>query len=225
VARQETLIDFKEYKAVAEVRINAEPRSEFGKGAARRARRAGQIPAVLYGHGSDPVHLTLPALEFARAMRLHGRNAVLTLALEAGPQLALPKTVVSHPIRDYIEHVDLLVITRGEKVQVEVAVVTEGEPAVDCVVYQEMDRIEVLADVSSIPETLTISVEGLTAGTQIMAGGVILPDGVELRTDPEYLVINVTGAPTAADMESEIDPEGAGVVEDAPETTDGESSK
>ena len=150
---------------MAEVRINAEPRSEFGKGAARRARRAGQIPAVLYGHGSDPVHLNLPALEFARAMRLHGRNAVLTLALETGPQLALPKTVVSHPIRDYIEHVDLLVIKRGEKVQVEVSVVTVGEPAVDCVVYQEMDRIEVLADVSSIPETLTVSVEGLEAGT------------------------------------------------------------
>jgi large subunit ribosomal protein L25 len=209
---------------VAEVRINAEPRSEFGKGASRRARRAGQIPAVLYGHGTDPVHLTLPALEFARAMRLHGRNAVLTLALEAGPQLALPKTVVSHPIRDYIEHVDLLVIKRGEKVQVEVTVVTDGEPAVDCVVYQEMDRLEVLADVSSIPETLTISVEGLTAGTQILAGAVDLPDGVELRTDPEYLVINVTGAPSAADMEAEIDPEGAGVVLDKPET-DGESGQ
>jgi large subunit ribosomal protein L25 len=209
---------------VAEVRINAEPRSEFGKGAARRARRAGQIPAVLYGHGSDPVHLNLPALEFARAMRLHGRNAVLTLALESGPQLALPKTVVSHPIRDYIEHVDLLVIKRGEKVQVEVSVVTVGEPAVDCVVYQEMDRIEVLADVSSIPESLTVSVEGLEAGTQVLAGAVELPEGVELRTDPEYLVVNVAGAPTAADMEAEIDAEGAGVVEDEPETaTDGES--
>jgi large subunit ribosomal protein L25 len=203
---------------VAELRINAEPRSEFGKGAARRARRAGQIPAVLYGHGSDPVHLNLPALEFARVLRLHGRNAVLTLALDKGPQLALPKTVVTHPIRDYIEHVDLLVIKRGEKVQVEVSVVTEGEPAVDCVVYQEMDRIEVLADVSSIPESLTISVAGLEAGTQVLAGGVELPDGVELRTDPEYLVINVTGAPTAADMEAEIDAEGAGVVEDASET-------
>jgi large subunit ribosomal protein L25 len=209
---------------VAEVRINAEPRSEFGKGAARRARRAGQIPAVLYGHGSDPVHLNLPALEFARAMRLHGRNAVLTLALDSGPQLALPKTVVSHPIRDYIEHVDLLVIKRGEKVQVEVSVVTVGEPAVDCVVYQEMDRIEVLADVSSIPESLTVSVEGLEAGTQVLAGAVELPEGVELRTDPEYLVVNVTGAPTAEDMEAEIDAEGAGVVEDAPETaTDDES--
>jgi large subunit ribosomal protein L25 len=209
---------------VAEVRINAEPRSEFGKGAARRARRAGQIPAVLYGHGSDPVHLNLPALEFARAMRLHGRNAVLTLALESGPQLALPKTVVSHPIRDYIEHVDLLVIKRGEKVQVEVSVVTVGEPAVDCVVYQEMDRIEVLADVSSIPESLTVSVEGLEAGTQVLAGAVELPEGVELRTDPEYLVVNVAGAPTAADMEAEIDAEGAGVVEDEPETaTDDES--
>ncbi|HEX4362610.1 MAG TPA: 50S ribosomal protein L25, partial [Pseudonocardia sp.] len=95
---------------MAEVRINAEPRTEFGKGAARRTRRAGQIPAVLYGRGSEPVHLSLQALEFARALRENGRNAVLTLALEGGPQLALPKTVVTHPIRNYIEHVDLLVI-------------------------------------------------------------------------------------------------------------------
>jgi large subunit ribosomal protein L25 len=201
---------------VAEVRITAEPRTEFGKGAARRTRRAGKIPAVLYGKGSEPVHLALPALDFARALREHGRNAVLTLALTEGAQLALPKTVVTHPIRNYIEHVDLLVIKRGEKVTVEVAVITTGEPASGTLVTQELDRLEVEADVSNIPDSLELSLEGLEAGTQILAGQVTLPDGVELRTDPEYLVVNVVGSPSASDMESGVDAEGAGVVQDAP---------
>ncbi|MGQ0479695.1 MAG: 50S ribosomal protein L25/general stress protein Ctc [Pseudonocardia sp.] len=203
---------------MAEVRITAEQRTEFGKGAARRTRRAGQIPAVLYGHGSEPVHLALPALEFARALREHGRNAVLTLALGTGPQLALPKTVVTHPIRNYIEHVDLLVIKKGEKVVVEVAVHIEGEAESGSMVYQEMDRIEVEADPMSIPESITVSVEGAEIGTQVLAGQIELPDGVSLRTDPEYLVAIVAAAPTAADMEAAVDAEGAGVVEDAPET-------
>jgi large subunit ribosomal protein L25 len=205
---------------VAEVRITAEPRTEFGKGAARRTRRAGKIPAVLYGKGSEPVHLALPALDFARALREHGRNAVLTLTLTGGHQLALPKTVVTHPIRNYIEHVDLLVIKRGEKVTVEVSVVTSGEPASGTLVTQELDRLEVEADVSNIPDSLELSLEGLEAGTQILAGQVTLPEGVELRTDPDYLVVNVVGAPSAADMESEVDAEGAGVVEDAPTSTE-----
>lgn len=208
----------KEYTAVAEVRINAEPRTEFGKGAARRARRAGQIPAVLYGHGTEPVHLALPDLEFARALREHGRNAVLTLALKGGPQLALPKTVVTHPIRDYIEHVDLLVIKKGEKVVVEVSVTVEGDAASGSLVFQDLDRLEIEADPMNIPESLTVSVADAEIGTQILAGQVELPDGVELRTDPEYLVVNVTAAPTADQLEAEVDAEGAGVVEDAPET-------
>jgi large subunit ribosomal protein L25 len=208
-----------ECTAVAEVRINAEPRTEFGKGAARRTRRAGQIPAVLYGRGSEPVHLALPALDFARALRDNGRNAVLTLALEGGPQLALPKTVVTHPIRDYIEHVDLLVIKRGEKVVVEVSVHIVGDPVSGALITQELDRLEVEADVSSIPESLEVSIEGVQIGTQILAGQVPLPDGVNLRTDAEYLVVNVVASPTAEAMEGEVDAEGAGVVEDAPTST------
>jgi large subunit ribosomal protein L25 len=208
---------------VAEVRINAEPRTEFGKGAARRTRRAGQIPAVLYGKGSEPVHLALPALDFARALREHGRNAVLTLALSGGPQLALPKTVVTHPIRDYIEHVDLLVIRRGEKVVVEVPLHVVGDAASGTLITQELDRLEVEADVSSIPDGLELSVEGVQAGTQFLAGQITLPDGVELRTDPEYLAVNVVSAPSAADMEGEIDAEGAGVVMDAPTAESNES--
>jgi large subunit ribosomal protein L25 len=209
-----------ESTAVAEVRINAEPRTEFGKGAARRARRAGQVPAVLYGKGTDPVHLALPALEFARALREHGRNAVLTLALSGGPQLALPKTVVTHPIRNYIEHVDLLVIKRGEKVVVEVPLHVTGEAASGTLITQELDRLEVEADVSSIPDSIELSIEGIEAGTQFLAGQITLPDGVELRTDPEYLAVNVNAAPTASQMEADVDATGAGVVEDAPTTTE-----
>jgi large subunit ribosomal protein L25 len=203
---------------VADVRIDAEPRTEFGKGAARRTRRAGKIPAVLYGRGSEPVHLSLPAIEFARVLREHGRNAVLTLNLSDGQQLALPKTVVTHPIRPYIEHVDLLVIKRGEKVVVEVPVTVVGEAGPGTLLYQELNILEVEADVSSIPEHLEVSVEGLEIGTQVLANQVPLPAGVELRTDPEYLVVNVVSAPTADEMEGEVDAEGAGVVEDAPET-------
>lgn len=203
---------------MAEARIAAETRTEFGKGAARRTRRAGKIPAVLYGHGTDPQHLALPSLEFARVVREQGRNAVLTLDIAGTPQLALTKTVVNHPIRPYIEHVDLLVISRGEKVIVEIQVVVTGDAAPGTLVTQELNTIEVEADVSSIPEHVEVSVEGLGVGTQTLAGAVELPAGTTLRTDPEYLVVNVVAAPTEADLEAEVDTEGAGVVEDEPET-------
>lgn len=209
---------------MAEARIDAETRTEFGKGAARRTRRAGKIPAVLYGHGTDPQHLALPSLEFARALRELGRNAVLTLNIGGTPQLALTKTVVQHPIRPYIEHVDLVVISRGEKVGVEVQVVVTGDAAVDTLVTQELNTIEVEADVSSIPEQIEVSVEGLAAGTQIHASDVTLPEGATLRTDAEILVVNVVAAPSAAQLEAELDTEGAGVVEEPPTTPDDEDA-
>jgi len=203
---------------VADVRIAAETRTEFGKGAARRTRRAGKIPAVLYGHGTEPQHLALPELEFKRIVREQGRNAVLTLDISGTPQLALTKTVVHHPIRPYIEHVDLLVIRRGEKVVVEVAVIITGNAAPGSFVTQEMNTLEVEADVSSIPEQIEVSVEGAAIGTQFLAGQLTLPANTDLRGDPEQLVVNVVGAPTESDLESELDAEGAGVVQDAPES-------
>ena len=203
---------------MAEARIDAETRTEFGKGAARRTRRAGKIPAVLYGHGTDPQHLSLPELEFKRVVREQGRNAVLTLNIGGTPQLALTKTVVQHPIRPYIEHVDLLVIRRGEKVVVDVTVHITGDAAPGSFVTQELNTLEVEADVSSIPEYVDVSVEGLAIGTQLLAGSITMPANCELRTDPEALVVNVNAAPTEEDLEAEIDTEGAGVVEDAPET-------
>ncbi len=209
---------------MADIKLDAEQRTEFGKGAARRTRRAGKIPAVLYGHGTDPQHLALPALEFARVIRENGRNAVLTINVEGREELALTKTVATHPIRYSIEHVDLLVIRRGEKVVVEVTVHITGSAAPGSLVTQELNTLEVEADVSSIPEYVEVSVDGLAIGTQILAGSITMPANCELRTDPEALVVNVNAAPTEEDMEAEVDAEGAGVVEDAPETESDEDS-
>jgi large subunit ribosomal protein L25 len=203
---------------VAEARIDAETRTEFGKGAARRTRRAGKIPAVLYGHGTEPQHLSLPSIEFARVVREQGRNAVLTLNIGGRPQLALTKTVVTHPIRPYIEHVDLLLVQRGEKVTVEVPVVITGEAAPGTLITQELNTIELEADALNIPEHIEVSVEGVAAGSQILAGSLALPDGSELKAEPEALVVHVLAAPTEAELEGEVDTEGAGVVEEAPQT-------
>ncbi len=203
---------------MADAKIDAETRTEFGKGAARRTRRAGRIPAVLYGHGTDPQHLSLPELEFKRIIREQGRNAVVTLDIGGTPQLALTKTVVQHPIRPYIEHVDLLVIRRGEKVVVDVAIIVTGDAAPGTLVTQELNALEVEADVSSIPEQIEVSVEGLRVGTMIQASDVRLPANTTLRADADILVVNIVAAPSEAQMEAELDTEGAGVVQDAPDT-------
>jgi large subunit ribosomal protein L25 len=181
----------KECYTVSEVRLSVEPRTEFGKGAARRTRRAGKIPAVLYGHGSDPRHFALPALEFARVVRENGSNAVITLDLEGSDELALTKTIVVHPLKNYIEHVDLLVVKRGEKITVDVPVVVTGTAAPGTLVAQDLDTIQVEVEALHIPEQVEVSVEGLEPGVQISAGQVTLPAGAELVTDPEALVVAV----------------------------------
>jgi large subunit ribosomal protein L25 len=188
----------KEYKTVSEVRLSVEPRTEFGKGAARRTRRAGKIPAVLYGHGTDPRHLALPAIEFARVIRENGSNAVLTLNVESSTELALTKTITVHPLKNYIEHVDLLVVTRGEKVTVDVPIVISGEPGPGTLVRQDLDTVSVEVEALHIPEQFEISVEGAEAGTQILASQVTLPAGATLLTDPEALVVGVGEAPSQA---------------------------
>lgn len=188
---------------MSEVRLAAEQRTEFGKGAARRTRRAGKIPAVLYGHGSDPKHLALPALEFARVVREHGQNAVLTLAIEGGSELALTKTVTTHPIKNYIEHVDLLLVQRGEKVTVDIPVVITGEAASGTLVTQDATTISVEADALNIPEQVELSIEGKEAGTQIHAGDLELPAGSTLATDAEALIVAVNDAPSASQLEGD----------------------
>jgi large subunit ribosomal protein L25 len=209
---------------VAEIRLAAEQRTEFGKGAARRTRRAGKIPAVIYGHGAYPQHVALPAHEFARVIRDNGTNAILSLEIGSDEnQLALAKTVVTHPIRNYIEHVDLLIVRKGERIVIDVPITVVGDSAPDTLAHQELNALEVEAEALSIPEGFEVSIEGLEAGTQIHASEVPLPPGVTLSGDADLLVVNVVAAPTAADLEAELDTEGAGVVEDAPETEDAEA--
>jgi large subunit ribosomal protein L25 len=188
-------------------------RTETGKGASRRARRDGKIPAVLYGHGADPQHLELPGHDFAAVLRHSGTNAVLTLDIAGKEQLALTKALDIHPIRRTIQHADLLVVRRGEKVVVEVNVVVQGEAGPDTLVTQETNTIEIEAEALSIPEQLTVSVEDAPPGTQFTAGQITLPQGVNLISDPDMLVVNVVNAPTAADLEEE----GAGEVAEGPE--------
>jgi large subunit ribosomal protein L25 len=188
-------------------------RTETGKGASRRARRDGKIPAVLYGHGAAPQHLELPGHDFAAVLRHSGTNAVLTLDIAGKEQLALTKALDIHPIRRNIQHADLLVVRRGEKVVVEVDVVVEGEAGPDTLVTLETDAIEIEAEALSIPERLTVSVEGAGPGTQFTAGQITLPAGVNLISDPEMLVVNVVNAPTAEELEEE----GAGEVAEGEE--------
>jgi large subunit ribosomal protein L25 len=183
--------------------LTALVRTEIGKGASRRARRDGKVPAVLYGHGADPQHLLLSAHDLSAVLRHSGTNAVLVLDIEGKEQLALPKALDIHPIRRNIQHADLIIVRRGEKVTVEVNVVVEGEAGPDTLVNQEANSIEIESDAMSIPEHLTLSVEGIPAGTQFTAAQVPLPEGVTLVSDPELLVVNVIPAPTAADLESE----------------------
>ena len=193
--------------------LSVSVRTQTGKGASRRARRDGKIPAVLYGHGADPQHLELPGHDFAAVLRRSGTNAVLTLDINGKEQLALTKALAIHPIRRSIEHADLLVVRRGEKVVVEVSVDVVGEAAYSTLVTQETSTIEIEAEALSIPESLTVSVEGAEPGTQFTAGQITLPPGVTLVDDPDLLVVNVVNAPTAEELESE----GAGEAPEAEE--------
>ncbi len=183
--------------------LSVDVRTRTGKGASRQARREGKVPAVLYGHGSDPQHLELNAHDFAAVLRNSGTNAVLSLDIDGKEQLALTKAIAMHPIKRSITHADLIIVRRGEKVTVEVVVNVEGEAASGTLVTQDASAIEIEAEALSIPESLTVSVEGVEEGTQILAGEVVLPAGVTLVSDPEMLVVNVVAAPTAEDLEAE----------------------
>jgi large subunit ribosomal protein L25 len=189
-------------------KLTALVRTQTGKGASRRARREGKIPAVLYGHGAEPQHLELPGRDFASVLRHAGTNAVLTLDIDGTEQFALTKALAIHPIRRSITHADLLVVRRGEKVTVEVSVEVVGDAVPGTLVTQETNTIEIEADAMSIPQSLTVSIEGAGPGTQFTAAQIPLPAGVSLIADPELLVVNVVLAPTA----EELDSEGAGTA-------------
>ncbi|GAA1917073.1 50S ribosomal protein L25/general stress protein Ctc [Nocardioides lentus] len=190
---------------MASEKITAETRTEFGKGAARRIRRADKVPAVIYGHGNDPVHLTLPGHATWLALKNGGANALLEIEVDGSTQLALTKQVQTDPIRRTLEHIDFVAVRRGEKVTVDVPVTVVGEAGPETLVVTESGTISIEAEATNIPETIEVSVEGAEVGTQISAADVQLPEGSELLTDPEALVVNVTNAPTAAEVEAELE--------------------
>jgi large subunit ribosomal protein L25 len=188
---------------VSEVRLSAESRTEFGKGAARRIRRENKVPAVLYGHGADPRHISLPGHELMLALKTP--NVLLTLDLDGGAgELALPKDVQRDPLKGYIEHVDLIVVRRGEKVTIEIAVHLVGDALPDTFVTTEQQSLTVEAEATNIPTGVDVSIAGLRIGSQIHAKDVILPPGVTLITDGDALVVNVSAATTAEELDAEL---------------------
>jgi large subunit ribosomal protein L25 len=217
---------------VPEVKLTAELRTEFGKGAARRIRRAHKVPAVLYGHGTDPVHITLPGHETLLALRT--ANALLSIDIDGSSQLALPKQVQRDPIKHSVEHVDLVLVRSGEKVTVDIPVLIEGEAAPETLVVVDHNTVSIEAEATHIPQQIVISIEGLRAGTQILASDLKLPAGSTIGLDPETLIVNITAAQSAEAAEAElaeaeaelgIEPTVAEDTEDAEATEgDGESA-
>ena len=185
-----------------EVKLIAELRTEFGKGAARRIRRADKVPAVLYGHGTDPIHIALPGHETLLALRT--ANALLSIEVDGSSQLALPKQVQRDPLRHTIEHVDLVIVRRGEKVTVDVAIHLVGEAGPDTLVVVDHNTVPVEAEATQIPTQIVVSIEELPPGTQILARDLQLPDGSSIDLDPETLIVNITNAPTAEALEAEL---------------------
>ena len=183
-------------------KLAAEARSQFGKGAARKIRRDHKIPAVMYGHGSQPIHITLPGHD--TMMALKQANALLTIVLGDEEHLALAKDVQRDPIKPVIEHVDLVIVKKGEKVTVEIPVHVEGEAAPETVVTTDIYTVQLEVEANHIPESVVVSVEGLAAGTQILASDLELPKGATLVTDPETLVVNVTAMISEEALEAEL---------------------
>ncbi len=208
---------------MSEVKISAEPRTEFGKGGARRTRRAGLVPAVLYGHGEAPVHISLPAREFAAAIRHGGLNQVFTIDVAGGTgaTLALPKAIQRDPIKDTYEHVDLIIVKRGEKVQVDVPVTLVGEAARNTLVVNESNTLAVVAEAMHLPSGFEVSIEGLEAGSTVTAADVPLPEGTELAVEPDFVLAVVSQAQTAEQLEGDT-----GEAEGTEgETAEGESTE
>ncbi|SEK36774.1 50S ribosomal protein L25/general stress protein Ctc [Nonomuraea pusilla] len=191
---------------MSEVRIAAEPRTTFGKGAARKIRRADKVPAVLYGHGIDPKHLTLPGHEVLLALRTP--NVLIHLKGEGVDELALPKGVQRDPIKGFVEHVDLLLVKRGEKVNVEVPVTTTGDVNSEGLLDLQLTAVPVEAEATHIPTGVEVDVEGLEVGASVTAGQLTLPQGVSLATDPETVVLHVLAKPVEAPAEAEEAAEG-----------------
>ena len=191
-------------------KVVAEIRDSFGKGAARKIRAAGKIPAVIYGHGTDPVHVTLPGHEVALIIRK--ANQVLDLDIEGRSQLALVKDVQKDPVRQIIEHVDLLLVRSGETVEVEVPVHLEGESAPGTVANFDAQTLLLDVEATHIPERVVVSIEDLAEGTHITAADVTLPAGAKLASDPEMLIVGIVATAAEESTEAEADTVGAGAA-------------
>ena len=190
---------------MSEVRIAAEPRTEFGKGGARRTRRAGKLPAVLYGHGTPPRHIALPARDFSHALKTGaGANVLLRLDVDGGTELALAKAIQRNPVRGSIEHVDLLLVRRGEKVVVEIPVSLVGEAPRDGIVEQHLTTLSVEAEATHIPQSVEVSLAGLGLTESVLAGQVALPPGVTLQADPETVVVHISPQLTEEQIEADL---------------------
>ncbi len=211
---------------MSEVRLNAEARTEFGKGGARRTRRAGMIPAVIYGHGADPRHVSLPAREFTNAVRHGGANVLLTLDLNGEEQLAIPKAIQRHAIKGTYDHVDLLAVRRGEKVTIDVPLAISGDVAPGGLLAQEHTVVSLEAEATNLPTEIAVSIDNLKIGEQITAADLTLPTGATLITDPTQVLLAMNEAPTEAEIEAEM-AEAAdelGIVEDQPDTEGDEAA-
>ncbi|MEV0614919.1 50S ribosomal protein L25/general stress protein Ctc [Nonomuraea sp. NPDC050404] len=191
---------------MSEVRIAAEPRTTFGKGAARKIRRDDKVPAVLYGHGIDPIHLTLPGHEVLLALRT--ANVLIHLKGDGVDELALPKGVQRDPLKGFVEHVDLLLVRRGEKVTVEIPVTTVGDVNSEGLLDQQLISVAVEAEATHIPTGVEVDVEGLEIGTVVTAAQLKLPQGTSLIADPETVILQVINKPVEAPEETEEAAEG-----------------
>lgn len=175
---------------MAEIKIAAKVRSEFGKGAARRARRDGLVPAVIYGHGEKPLHISLPAREVGVALKTS--NVLLDIDLGSQVELTLPKSVVRDPIKGTLEHIDLILVRRGERVVVSVPVHAFGKYDQDGILEHVHNSVEVEVEATSIPAHLELDMEGLAAGDSLYAADVKLPEGVTLVSDPKMIVVHLS---------------------------------
>ena len=199
---------------MSEVKIAAQPRTEFGKGAARRIRRADQVPAVIYGHGAEPKHVSVPGHELLLALRT--ANVLISLEIDGGSELVIPKAVQRDPLKGFIEHVDLLAVKRGEKVTVEIPVTAEGELAPGGNLLEHvLNTLPVEAEATHIPEGVVVDVTGLEAGASVLAKDIALPKGSSLAVDEDAVVIQVVAAQIEAAEEGEEE-EGAAEQAAAP---------
>lgn len=182
---------------MAEITINGVLRTEFGKGASRRARRDGLVPAVIYGHGEKPQHITLPARELGVALKQS--NVLLDIVIDGKTELTLPKAIVRHPLKQILEHIDLVLVRRGEKVVVDVPIHAVGEHDRDGILEHVNNTIEVRVEATAIPSFIELDISKLVAGTSLYAGDVKLPAGVELESDPKMIVVHLSERSVASE--------------------------